>query len=168
MDRDRKSPALKALQGYIWEWGYLSGELRGQVFPDVPRAIERWRAEGRDVAIYSSGSVLAQRRLFESLPEGDLTPLIVGFFDTAVGAKTSAESYATICRELKRTPGEVLFISDVTKELAAARAAGLQVRLSIRPGNPPQPDAAEYRGDGMVIIGPSDYRNIGYRAIAIA
>ena len=32
MDRDRKSPALKRLQGLIWEGGYRSGELQGEVF----------------------------------------------------------------------------------------------------------------------------------------
>jgi enolase-phosphatase E1 len=144
MDRDRKSPGLKLLQGHIWESGYRSGELRGQVFADVPNAIRRWRADGLAVAIYSSGSVLAQRRLFESLPEGDLTPLISGFFDTAVGSKTAPESYTAICRALQRPPREVLFVSDVTRELAAAKTAGLQVLLSIRPGNPPQPDADVY------------------------
>jgi enolase-phosphatase E1 len=144
MDRDRKSPGLKLLQGHIWEWGYRSGELRGQVFADVPATIKRWRSEGLDVAIYSSGSVLAQRRLFESLPEGDLTPLIAAFFDTGVGAKTAPESYTTICRLLERAPREVLFISDVTRELAAAQAAGVRVLLSIRPGNASQPDEGSY------------------------
>ena len=90
MDRDRKSPALKQLQGLIWERGYQAGELRGQVFPDVPSAIRAWRANGIDVAIYSSGSELAQRRLFESIEDGDLTPFIAAFFDTAVGAKAVA------------------------------------------------------------------------------
>ena len=39
MDRDRKSTSLKSLQGRIWEEGYKRGELRGQVFDDVPRAL---------------------------------------------------------------------------------------------------------------------------------
>jgi 2,3-diketo-5-methylthio-1-phosphopentane phosphatase len=64
MDRDRKSPELKRLQGWIWERGYRAGELTGEVFPDVPRALARWRAAGIDAAIYSSGSVLAQKLLF--------------------------------------------------------------------------------------------------------
>jgi len=36
MDRDRKSTALKSLQGKVWQAGYESGELRGQVYPDIP------------------------------------------------------------------------------------------------------------------------------------
>ena len=144
MDRDRKSPGLKRLQGLIWERGYQAGELRGDVFADVPPAIRRWRAAGIDVAIYSSGSVLAQRRLFESTEHGDLTPLLAGFFDTAVGAKTSSESYRRVAQAMGHAPGRILFISDVVAELSAARAAGLQVVLSLRPGNAPQPHAGDW------------------------
>jgi enolase-phosphatase E1 len=144
MDRDRKSPGLKLLQGLIWEEGYQAGELRGQVYPDVPGAIRRWRDRGLDVAIYSSGSVLAQRRLFESTPAGDLTPLFTAFFDTAVGPKVAASSYARIADALGRSPAGIVFVSDITRELAAAREAGLQGLLSLRPGNAAQPDADAY------------------------
>jgi enolase-phosphatase E1 len=148
MDRDRKSPGLKLLQGRIWERGYRAGALRGEVFPDVPGAIRRWRAGGIGVAIYSSGSELAQRRLFESTAPSDLTPFITAFFDTAVGAKVSPASYAAIARALGRNPSNLLFVSDVTAELSAARIAGLQVLLSLRPGNAPQPDADRFEAVG--------------------
>jgi 2,3-diketo-5-methylthio-1-phosphopentane phosphatase len=90
------------------------------------------------VAIYSSGSELAQRRLFASLPDGDLTPLINAFFDTSVGAKQSPGSYSRIAESLGHAPNTVLFVSDVAGELDAALGAGCQVVLSLRPGNPPQ------------------------------
>jgi enolase-phosphatase E1 len=144
MDRDRKSPGLKYLQGLIWEDGYQSGVLRGEVFADVPMAMRRWRADGLLVAIYSSGSVLAQRRLFESTAAGDLTPLIAAFFDTMAGGKKESSSYARIAGAVGLAPSCILFISDVTGELEAAERAGCAVRLSVRPGNPPQPDAARY------------------------
>jgi enolase-phosphatase E1 len=144
MDRDDKSGELKRRQGLIWEQGYRAGELHGEVFPDVAPAIRRWRAAGLRVAIYSSGSELAQRLLFGSTPDGDLTALIDGFFDTAVGPKKSASSYADIARRLECAPREILFVSDVTAELAAAAEAGCQVVLSVRPGNAPQPDAGRY------------------------
>jgi 2,3-diketo-5-methylthio-1-phosphopentane phosphatase len=144
MDRDRKSPGLKLLQGHIWEGGYRAGQLRGQVFPDVPPAIRQWRDSGIEVAIYSSGSELAQRRLFESIEGCDLMPLISAFFDTAVGAKVSADSYRAIARARDRDPASILFVSDVTAELTAARGAGLQVLLSIRPGNAVQPGADQF------------------------
>ena len=145
MDRDRKSPGLKTLQGLIWECGYQAGTLRGIVFPDVAPAMRRWTAAGLDIAIYSSGSELAQRRLFESTTEGDLTPLVTAFFDTAIGGKTEPESYRRIAARLGRRPGDVLFVSDLTREIAAAREAGLDVRLSRRPGNAPQPGADAFR-----------------------
>lgn len=144
MDRDRKSPALKHWQGLIWEEGYQAGLLQGQVYADVPPAIRQWRANGVDVAIYSSGSELAQRRLFASTPDGDLTPLFSGFFDTAVGPKVEASSYRRIVSALAHDPVSTLFVSDVTRELDAAEAAGCQTRLCLRPGNAVQPDAARY------------------------
>lgn len=144
MDRDEKSGELKRLQGLIWEQGYRAGELHGEVFPDVAPAIRRWRAAGVRVAIYSSGSELAQRLLFGSTAEGDLAALMDGFFDTAVGPKKAAASYAAIAGRLACAPREILFVSDVTAELAAAAEAGCQVVLSLRPGNAPQPEAERY------------------------
>ena len=97
-------------------------------------ALERWRAAGRRIYIYSSGSVLAQQLLFQSTNAGDLTPLIDGYFDTAVGPKQSAESYRTIVAQLDVSPAQVLFVSDIERELDAARDAGLTTALCIRPG----------------------------------
>jgi enolase-phosphatase E1 len=140
MDRDRKAPGLKLLQGEIWERGFRSGILRGEVFPDVPPALRHWREAGVSVAIYSSGSEQAQRLIFGTTPYGDLTGLVCRFFDTTVGPKVSPDSYRRIARELGCATTELLFVSDVTKELDAARSAGCQVMLCVRPGNPPQED----------------------------
>jgi enolase-phosphatase E1 len=134
MDRDRKSPGLKALQGLIWREGYQARELRGQVFDDVPRALERWRSEGLGVHIYSSGSVLAQQLLFQSTQAGDLTPLLDGYFDTAIGAKTSSDSYVAILARLGLSSAQALFVSDVVAELDAARGAGFRTALCVRNG----------------------------------
>jgi enolase-phosphatase E1 len=139
MDRDRKAPGLKRLQGQIWARGFRDGALRGEVFPDVPPAMRRWRGDGLRVAIYSSGSDEAQRLVFGTTAVGDLTPLICGFFDTAVGPKMSADSYRRIAQELGCATNDMLFISDVVAELDAARAAGCEVVLALRPGNKAQP-----------------------------
>jgi 2,3-diketo-5-methylthio-1-phosphopentane phosphatase len=96
------------------------------------------------VAIYSSGSELAQRRLFESTEHGDLTPVLSGFFDTGVGAKVASGSYGRIAAALGVPPAAILFVSDVTRELTAAREAGVHVVLSLRPGNSAQPDAEQF------------------------
>src|SRR5688572_9018746 len=142
MDQDRKSTALKDLQGRIWREGYGSGDLHGEVFPDVPPALERWHRGGIDVRIYSSGSVLAQRLLFSTTPQGDLTRFLKGYFDTTTGPKAEPSSYRSIAGAFALKPAEILFISDVVRELDAAAAAGLQTRLAMRPGNPAQPGNA--------------------------
>jgi enolase-phosphatase E1 len=136
---DRKSPSFKSLQGKIWEEGYRSGRLRSEVFEDVPRALKRWRDQGRSICIFSSGSVLAQKLLFAHTIAGDLSPHISGYFDTTTGSKTDAQSYQKIARALPKQPSEILFVSDVTAELDAARAACLETVLCVRPGNRPQP-----------------------------
>jgi len=132
MDRDRKSTALKAIQGKIWEDGYRSGSLQGSVYDDVPRAFERWTREERRIAIFSSGSVLAQRLLFSHTPFGDLMSFIEEYFDTTVGSKKEAESYTKISRGLRLEASEILFVSDVVDELEAAKAAGMETALCVR------------------------------------
>ena len=142
MDRDRKTTALKSIQGRVWSNGYNSGDLHSQVFEDVPRAFARWRQQGKAICIYSSGSVLAQRLLFAFTEAGDLTTFISGFFDTNIGPKREIESYRRIASELELPPDEIVFVSDVTVELDAAASAGFQTLLCVRPGNPGQPSAA--------------------------
>lgn len=140
MDRDRKSPGLKELQGWIWERGYRSGKLRGEVFDDVPPALERWRSAGLDVYIYSSGSVLAQQWLFKTTPAGDLTRFLRGYFDTGVGPKTSPESYSLIVSRIGLTPADVLFVTDMPAELDAAAEAGVRGVWCVRSRGDSGPD----------------------------
>lgn len=135
MERDRKSTALKELQGRIWEEGYRRAELVGEVFADVPTAFERWRAQDLRIGIFSSGSVLAQQLLFRHSSAGDLTRFVQWHFDTTIGRKTDSESYRRIAQSMALPADDVLFISDIVGELDAAREAGMQTRLSIRPGN---------------------------------
>lgn len=132
MEQDRKSTALKSLQGKIWEGGYRSGRLKGQVYADVLPAFVRWRAQGRSIHIYSSGSVLAQKLLFAHTTAGDLTAYIDGYFDTTTGPKKEAASYQAISARLGLPASSILFLSDITAELDAARAAGLQTALCVR------------------------------------
>ena len=139
MDQDRKSTALKNIQGKIWLEGYQNGELQGEVFQDVPPALERWHGQSIDVRIFSSGSILAQRLLFSSTAAGDLTRFLKGYFDTTTGPKNEAGSYAQIAEFFGIPTSDILFISDVTRELDAARSAGMQTLLCVRPGNHPQP-----------------------------
>ncbi len=139
MDRDRKSTPLKSLQGMIWESGYQNGEIRGQVFDDVPPRLKRWHDLGKTICIFSSGSVLAQKLLFAHTTAGDLTKFIRDYFDTRIGSKTDMESYQQIASALGIAPPAIIFVSDVSEELDAARRAGMQTLLCMRAGNRPQP-----------------------------
>ncbi|KAK4369174.1 hypothetical protein RND71_012966 [Anisodus tanguticus] len=143
---DRKITALKELQGHIWQTGFQNNGLQGLVFDDVPAALEKWTALGIRVYIYSSGSRLAQRLLFGHTKHGDLRNYLYGFFDTTVGNKRETKSYAEITASLGvDNPSEILFVTDVYQEATAAKAAGLEVIISIRPGNGPLPDNHGFR-----------------------
>ncbi|MDQ3712033.1 MAG: acireductone synthase [Acidobacteriota bacterium] len=137
IDEDRKSTALKSVQGKIWRIGYESGELKSEVFADVPRAFTRWREQGKTIAIYSSGSVLAQKLIFRHSNCGDLTAFIADYFDTNVGGKKEPASYRKIAAAINFPAAEIAFVSDLEAELDAAKAAGLKTVLSIRKGNAP-------------------------------
>lgn len=138
MDQDLKATGLKQLQGQIWQAGFESGRLVAHVWPDVPAALQSWWAKGVDLRIYSSGSIAAQKLFFGHTDAGSLLELFSGHYDTTIGGKKAATSYQSIVADWGRQPNEILFISDVVEELQAASAAGLQVLLSIRPGNAPQ------------------------------
>jgi enolase-phosphatase E1 len=150
MDRDRKSTALKAIQGRIWEEGYERGELIGCVFDDVPAAFERWRSAGVPIGIFSSGSVLAQQRLFRHSSAGDLSRHITWYFDTTTGPKIQAESYRRIASVMGVESDDVVFVSDIIGELDAARSAGMQTRLALRPGNKPVPSDSGHPAIGTL------------------
>jgi enolase-phosphatase E1 len=127
--RDVKIAYLKNLQGYLWEDGYKSGAYATPLFPDVAPRLRSWKEDqGFHLAIYSSGSVFAQKLLFEHVDASragteaevkpdtvgeddghrgevqDLTGLfdVDGWFDTTnAGLKTEVSSYATIAQALK-------------------------------------------------------------------
>lgn len=135
---DRKLTALKDIQGLIWEEGYQKNILIAPLFADVPPALKRWHQRGIELAVYSSGSVHAQKLLYAHTNAGDLSPLFSHWFDTHTGAKTQQESYKTIATLLQAEPEEILFVSDSPAELTAAHSAGMISIFSCRPGNPHQ------------------------------
>jgi enolase-phosphatase E1 len=82
--------------------------------------------------VYSSGSEAAQKLIFGHSDAGDLTPLFSGYFDTRIGGKREAASYAAIVDRIGLQAEEVLFLSDVGEELDAAHAAGLKTCQLLR------------------------------------
>jgi enolase-phosphatase E1 len=133
---DRKQTSLKELQGLVWAEGYDSGELVAPLFPDVADRLRTWHRQGKVLAVYSSGSVTAQRLLYNFSNGGDLRPLFAHWFDTRSGAKYHSTSYLSIASAMNVPPATILFVSDAVAELDAAAEAELQVVFSDRVGNP--------------------------------
>jgi enolase-phosphatase E1 len=133
MDGDVKATGLKHLQGLIWEEGFQSGELKAHVYDDVPPALRKWRDLQLDVRIYSSGSIQAQKLFFGHTIAGDLLPYLRGHYDTTTGPKKESDSYLKIATDF--AIDGILFVSDVVAEMDAARWAGMQTALAVRPGN---------------------------------
>lgn len=139
MAADEKVTPLKTLQGMIWEAGFRDGRLRGRLWPDVAPHLRAWRAGGVRLAVFSSGSVAAQKLLFGFSDAGDLAPLFAGFFDTTTGPKRDAGSYRAILAALSAAPADTLFLSDVEAELDAAAEAGIATCQLVRPEDGTKP-----------------------------
>ena len=131
---DRKVTPLKTFQGMVWEQGFKSGAIKGHMYPDVKPALERWTAMGMKLAIFSSGSIAAQKQLFGFSTEGDLTPYFSAYFDTTTGMKRDEQTYQLIVQQVNAPANSVLFLSDIHQELEAAHAAGLRTLQLVRPG----------------------------------
>lgn len=132
IDQDRKSTALKALQGMIWKDGYEAGDYRAHIYPEVAARLRDWRADGLRLYVYSSGSVPAQRLFFHHSEAGDLSALFAGYFDTETGPKRETESYRRIAEAIGEQPRHLLFLSDIVEELDAAQAAGFHTGWLVR------------------------------------
>lgn len=118
---DRKHPALKEIQGLIWETGYKKQDFKGHLYPDVLPFFEKIKKTGSLIGIYSSGSVHAQKLLLNYSCEGDVTPYITFYFDTKIGHKRETESYRIISLQTKIYPENIYFFSDIKEELEAAQ-----------------------------------------------
>jgi len=143
IDQDRKHTGLKALQGLLWQEGYRNGDFRAHLYPDAAAALHRWHDAGHTLAVYSSGSVDAQKLFFAHSEAGDLSALFAACFDTEVGHKRAPDSYRLIADALDRNCADIVFLSDVVEELDAAREAGMRTVLLDRREDYPQPRLGE-------------------------
>jgi len=151
IDQDKKLTPLKTLQGLIWEQGYRDGDFHGHIYPDAVAGLRQWHEQGIALYVYSSGSVYAQKLLFGHTEYGDLTPLFRDYFDTRIGAKAEAQSYARIALQTGLPAEQILFLSDVTAELDAAKAAGFRTCWLVR-DTPPAVPAAHPQVDDFSAI----------------
>ncbi|TKX19551.1 hypothetical protein C1H76_8400 [Elsinoe australis] len=147
MARDVKIAYLKNLQGYLWKSGYKNKAYATTFFPDVVPKLQSWQKSGLSLAIFSSGSVFAQKLLFEHIKTDPCsesndstsqTDLISAWYDTVnAGPKMEAGSYHKIAKDMPHKPEDILFLSDNVKEVAAAHEAGMLAVVLDRPGNAP-------------------------------
>lgn len=137
IEQDRKHGALKEIQGLIWEQGYQQKHFEGHLYSDVKPFFEQILKAKAKIGIYSSGSIQAQKLIFSHSNAGDLTPMISYYFDTKVGAKREPNSYQNIAKELKASPQDITFFSDIPQELEAASAAQMKVCHVVREGTAP-------------------------------
>ena len=158
IDQDRKHTALKALQGMIWMDGYRSRDFTAHMYADVAPQLQAWHDAGHRLAVYSSGSVPAQKLLFGNSDAGDLSALFSGYFDTEVGHKRDADSYRLIADALNRSPGDILFLSDVVAELDAARDAGMRTVLLDRREDYPEARLGDDTHDHVRVESFADIR----------
>uniref|UniRef100_A0A8D2JPZ3 Uncharacterized protein n=1 Tax=Sciurus vulgaris TaxID=55149 RepID=A0A8D2JPZ3_SCIVU len=119
MSLDRKTTALKQLQGHMWRAAFTVGRI-AEVFEDVIPAI------------YSSRSVKAQK-LFGTLPT-ELSPqplpeFFDGHFHTKIGHKVESESYGKIANSIIGCSTKNLVQTDVTLEASAAEEADVHVAV---------------------------------------
>jgi len=137
MADDVKATPLKTIQGQIWAEGFARDEISSHFFDDVIPQLRHWHGNGVTLAVFSSGSVASQVPWFRHSPDGDLTPLIVDYFDTVkAGSKKDPASYETIRAALGVDAADVVFFTDHPDEVAAATEAGWQVVAFSRPDEP--------------------------------
>lgn len=91
--------------------------MKTPLFEDVVFTLEAWKANGKILAIFSSGSVQAQLQFFSYVRDGESTRDIKHFFaahyDTVnAGPKLVKTSYEKICRELNHDVSKVTFLTD--------------------------------------------------------
>lgn len=137
MSNDRKTTALKQLQGHIWKDGYESGLLRGHLYEDVLPVLYKLTDLGKQIYTYSSGSSEAQEYLFKYSMYGDVSSVFIKYFDTKMGPKGSEVSYKNIANEIGVNCSNIIFLTDVLVEAEAAIKAGCNSALLMRPGNTP-------------------------------
>uniref|UniRef100_A0A8C5Y8X3 Enolase-phosphatase 1 n=1 Tax=Microcebus murinus TaxID=30608 RepID=A0A8C5Y8X3_MICMU len=120
MSLDRKTTALKQLQGHMWRAAFAAGRMKAEFFADVVPAVRKWREAGMKVYIYSSGSVEAQKLLFGHSTDGDI-----------LGVVTSWATKRDSVSKKKKTQIPLVYHDDQN----AAEAAGVHVAVVVRPGN---------------------------------
>lgn len=83
-----------------------------------------------------SGSILAQKDLFGHTERGSMLGFLSSFHDlSTAGSKLEPASYSKIAKDIGCEPSEILFLTDVFAEYAAATEAKIKSVIVLRSGN---------------------------------
>jgi enolase-phosphatase E1 len=137
---DRKFGPLKWVQGKIWKEGFELGDLKAELFEDVPVFLKQCKQKSIPVYIYSSGSVEAQILFMQYSIFGDLRNLIQGYFDTKISNKKEMQSYKNIAQHISIDSKHCNFYTDILEEAQACSEAGWKAFIMDRPKNKKQPE----------------------------
>jgi enolase-phosphatase E1 len=78
--------STNTITGQLWTTGFSKGDLKTPLFDDVVPTLEEWKAAGKTLAIFSSGSVQAQLQFFSYVRDGqstkDIKHLFSAHYDT--------------------------------------------------------------------------------------
>ncbi|EMP30375.1 Enolase-phosphatase E1 [Chelonia mydas] len=134
MSLDRKTTALKQLQGHMWRAAYTTGHMKGEYPAPIPGSdIALSRMLGSCLHLYSvAGKCCHSDAVAFYTPTAQLFD---GHFDTKIGHKVESESYRRIASSIGCSTNNVLFLTDVTREANAAEEADMHVAVVVRPGN---------------------------------
>jgi enolase-phosphatase E1 len=134
------SAAVLELLELSWRDGYRESQLLTHMYPGVHTALDSWAKANREIRTFSSISVAGQCALLAKTEQGNLLGYFRDHHDASnPGPKRAPGSFCTIADEARMTPSDLLYLSDDTAELDAARIAGFKTGFVIRLGNPPPP-----------------------------
>lgn len=99
--------------------------------------LESWKANGKTLAIFSSGTVQAQLQFFSYVRDGqstvDIKHLFSAHYDTVnAGPKLEQASYEKICRELGHDVSRITFLTDNVKGMVNPRSRQYSLCLKHR------------------------------------
>lgn len=83
--------------GYLWKNGWNTGAFVAPLYPDVVPELREWHAGGKQIVIFSSGSVAAQKLLFGHVGTAE---------EEAVDQATSSETVTDKKRKSDEATGE--------------------------------------------------------------
>ncbi|RWS09553.1 enolase-phosphatase E1-like isoform X1 [Dinothrombium tinctorium] len=133
MNKGLEPRGLTRLRSAMWSDAYKHGQLKTEIYSDVPEALTYWKENGIRIFAFSSSPVQEQKVLMNYTIYGKLAKLIDFYFDSTIGEKTNPESYSKMA---KFAIGSTMFITDYIANAKAALEAGLKVCVITRSGKP--------------------------------